>query len=53
LGNGSFEDNMIDLLVIVSLLPLGVKVSVGASGDFKDCAMGGEGVIFLWRFTDL
>jgi hypothetical protein len=53
LGNGAFDSNVIDLSIIVSLLPLGVEIGVGASGDCKDCAMGGERVSLLQRLTDL
>jgi hypothetical protein len=53
LGNGAFDGNVIDLPVIVSLLPLGVKINVGASSDCEDCAMGGKTFGLLQRFTDL
>jgi hypothetical protein len=33
LGNEAFDDYMIDSSIIVSLLPLGVKISVITSGD--------------------
>jgi hypothetical protein len=44
---------MIGLSIIVSPLPLGVKIGVRTSGDCKDCIMGGEGISLLWRLTDL
>jgi hypothetical protein len=44
---------MIDLLVIVSMLPLVLKVDIGASGDGENCAMGGKVVTLLQRLTDL
>jgi hypothetical protein len=31
LGNGTFDDNVIDLPIVVSLLPLGIEIGVGAS----------------------
>jgi hypothetical protein len=42
LGNGTFDSDMIDLCIIVSPLPLGVKIGVGASSNCEDCAMGGN-----------
>jgi hypothetical protein len=42
LGDGAFDGNVIDLSVIVSLLPLVIKVGVGASGNCENCAMGGK-----------
>jgi hypothetical protein len=53
LGNGTFDSNVIDLSVIVSALSLGIKIGVGASGDYEDRAMGGEGIGLLRRFLDL
>jgi hypothetical protein len=53
LDNEAFDNNVIDLPVIVSPLPLGVEIGVGASGDCEDCAMGGKTFGLLWRFTDL
>jgi hypothetical protein len=44
---------MIDLPVIVSLLPLGVVIGVGASEDCEYCAVGGKTFGLLWRLTDL
>jgi hypothetical protein len=53
LGDGDFDDNVIDLSIIVSLLPLGVKISVGASSDCDNCDMGGKNLDLVWRFADL
>jgi hypothetical protein len=53
LGNRTFDDNVIDFSVIVSLLPLGIKISVGASGDCKACVVGGETISLLRRLMDL
>jgi hypothetical protein len=53
LDDGSFNNDMIDLLVIVSSLPLVVEIGVGDPGYCKDCAVGGKGVGLSWRFTDL
>jgi hypothetical protein len=33
LGDGAFDDNVVDLAVIISLLPLVIEFGVGASGD--------------------
>jgi hypothetical protein len=33
LNDGAFNDYMVDLPIVVSLLPLGVKIGVGASSD--------------------
>jgi hypothetical protein len=44
---------MIDLFVIVSPLPLGVKIGVGTSGDCEDCAVSGKSVSLLWRLVSL
>jgi hypothetical protein len=53
LGDGVFDDNVIDLSVIVSLLPLVIKIGVGASGNCENCVVGGETVSLLRRLTDL
>jgi hypothetical protein len=53
LCDGAFDNNMVDLFVIVSSLPLGVKIGVGSSGDHEDCAVGGESVCLWWRLTGL
>jgi hypothetical protein len=52
-GNRTFDDHVIDLSVIVSLLPFVVGVSVGASGNGENCAVGGEVVSLLRRLADL
>jgi hypothetical protein len=48
-----FNDNVIDLPIVVSSLPLGVEISVGDSCDCEDCAVGGKYFGLLWRFMDL
>jgi hypothetical protein len=53
LSDAAFDGNVIDLAVIVSHLPLGVKISVGAFGDCEDYAMDGESIGLLQRFADL
>jgi hypothetical protein len=55
LCNGAFNNYMIYFSIIVSTLPLGVKVYIGTSGDCKDCAVSWEGfalllgLLGLWR----
>jgi hypothetical protein len=53
LGNGTFDDEMVDLAVIVSTLSLGFKVGTGASDDCEDHAMSGESFMLLVGFLDL
>jgi hypothetical protein len=53
LGNGAFDSYMIYFSVVVSALSLGVKISIGAPGDCKDCVMGWEGFDLLLGFSDL
>jgi hypothetical protein len=53
LGDGDFDSNVIHLPVIVSSLPLVVKIGVGAPNYCKDCVVGGKGVSLLHRFADL
>ncbi len=53
LGDGAFEDNVIDLSVIVCLLPLVIKIGAGASSDCKNCEVGGEAIGLLRRLADL
>jgi hypothetical protein len=52
-GDWTFDNHIIDMSVIISLLPLVVEVIIEASGDGENCAVGGEVVSLLWRFTDL
>jgi hypothetical protein len=53
LCNGTFDDNMINLPIIIMMMSLGVEVGVGTYGNYKDCAVCGESVSLLWRFLDL
>jgi hypothetical protein len=46
-GDGTFNRHMIDLSIVVSSLSLIVKVSVVASDDSEDCAVGGKVVSLL------
>jgi hypothetical protein len=47
LGNGDFDNYMIDLPIVVSVLSLGIKIGVATSCNCEDCVVGGEG-IRLW-----
>jgi hypothetical protein len=44
---------MIYFLVIILTMSLGVKISIGASDVFKDCAMSWESFVSLLGFLDL
>jgi hypothetical protein len=47
LGDGAFDDDVIDLSVIVSLLPFVIKISVRSSSDCENCVVGGKFVGLL------
>jgi hypothetical protein len=53
LCNGTFDGDVINLPVIITTLSLDVEVGIGTSCNYKDCAVCGESVSFLWRFLDL
>jgi hypothetical protein len=53
LGNGVFDSYGVYFFVIVSALLLGVKVSVGTFGNYKDCATRWEGFALLLGFLGL
>jgi hypothetical protein len=53
LGNRTFDDNMVDLVIIVSALPLGIKVSITAPSDCKYCAVRWKSFGLLLGFLDL
>jgi hypothetical protein len=44
---------MIYFPVVVSVLSLGFKVSIGGSGDCKDCAVSWKSFVLLLGFLDL
>jgi hypothetical protein len=52
-GDRTFDDDMIDLLVVITMLSLGIEVSIGTFDNCEDCDVGGESVGLLWRFLDL
>jgi hypothetical protein len=49
-GYGAFDNDMIDMSIIVSTLPLDIKIGVGASVDCEDYVVCREGIRLLWRF---
>jgi hypothetical protein len=53
LGNRTFDDNVVDLAIIISMMPFGVKICVSASGDCEDCDVGVEGFWLLRRLLHL
>jgi hypothetical protein len=53
LCNGTFNDDVIKLRVIITMLTLGVEVNVGTLDNCKDCTICGESVGLLRRFLDL
>jgi hypothetical protein len=53
LCDGAFDDNMINLPIIISSLPLVIEIGVGASDDCKNCVVGGKIVGLLRILTDL
>jgi hypothetical protein len=53
LGDWAFNDNMIDLHVVIATLSLGTKVCIRTSGDYEDYVVGGESFILLLGFLDL
>jgi hypothetical protein len=53
LCNGTFDDNVINLPVIIMTLSLGMKIGIGTCGNYKDCTVCGESVDLLCRFLDL
>jgi hypothetical protein len=52
LGDGALESDTIDLSIVISSLPFVIEISVGASGDCKDCAMSEKSIDLLQRLTD-
>jgi hypothetical protein len=53
LDNGAFDGYVIYFSVIVSALPLGFEVGIGASDDCKDCTVGWECFVLLMGFLNL
>jgi hypothetical protein len=53
LGYRALDDYVIYFSIIVSALPLGFKIGIGASGGYKDCIMSWESFILLLGFLDL
>jgi hypothetical protein len=53
LSNGAFDSYVVYFSIVISVLLLGVEISIGTSGDCEDCVMGREGIILLLVFLDL
>jgi hypothetical protein len=53
LCNGTFDDNVIDLPVIITTLSFSVEIGIATSDNCENCAMCGETVGILRRFLDL
>jgi hypothetical protein len=53
LGNGTFDNYMIDLPIVVSMLSLGIEIGVATSCNCEDCAVCGEGIRLWQRLLDL
>jgi hypothetical protein len=53
LGNRVFDSYTINFLVLVFAPSLGIKISVGTTGNCEDCVMGGECVRLVWRLLYL
>jgi hypothetical protein len=53
LGDQTFDDDVIDLPVVITTLSLDIEVDIRTSGDCEDCVVGGENFILLLGFLDL
>jgi hypothetical protein len=51
LDHGAFDDHIIDLVIILSLLSFVLKINIGASSDSMDCVMGGEIIALVRRLA--
>jgi hypothetical protein len=52
-GDGAFDNHVIDLSIVVSLLSLIVKVGIRASGNGEDCVVGWKVVTLLQRLAEM
>jgi hypothetical protein len=52
LSDGTFDDYMVYFPIVISALPLGVRISVGTFSDCEDCTVSGEGIILLLGFLN-
>jgi hypothetical protein len=41
---------MINVVIVISSLPLVLKINIGTSGDCTNCVIGWQIVVVLWRF---
>jgi hypothetical protein len=53
LCDGAFNNYMVYFSVVISALPFGLKVYVGASSNCEDCAVAGEGISLLRGLLNL
>jgi hypothetical protein len=53
LGDRTFNDDVINLPVVITTLSLGIEVGFGTSSNCEDCAMGGVSISLLWMLLDL
>jgi hypothetical protein len=53
LGNRTFDDVVVDLMIIISAMSFGFKIGIGASSDCADHVMGWESFDLLLGFLDL
>jgi hypothetical protein len=53
LGDWTFDNDVIYMAIIVSVLPFGFKDCVGTSRDCEYGTMGEKVLGFLWRFLNL
>jgi hypothetical protein len=53
LGEGTFDSDRVDLVIIISVLPFGFKVCVRTSSDCEYGTMGGKVFVLLQSFLDL
>jgi hypothetical protein len=53
LGDPTFDSDVIDLPVVITMLSLGIEVSISTSSDCEECVMGRESFILLLVFLDL
>jgi hypothetical protein len=52
LNHRVFDTHMIDLMILVPSLSFVLNISIGASGDHVDCAMGWEIVALVRRLAE-
>jgi hypothetical protein len=53
LSDGAFDNYVVYFSVVISALPISVKICIGTSSNCEVCAMGGEGISLLRGLLDL